>query len=139
MLGWKLLSAVAVVFSVSASLTAHAADRDPYEGEWAGDCGTKFQCWIEIEHKSGKNYNLRFVAADRMDASKVLCKQDIAMERGRLEFTVHENYDDALSGELPNDPLVWVLPFLPDSIALNAKTKCGGKYGMQREYFAFGD
>lgn len=136
---WKL-SAAAVLFSMSAGLaTIHAADRDPYEGEWAGDCGTKFQCWIEIERKSGKAYNLRFVAADRMDASKVLCKQDISMEHGRLEFTATMNYDDTLSGYLPGDTFAWVLPFLPDSVALNTEAKCGGKYDMQREYFAFGD
>ncbi|RWP37244.1 hypothetical protein [Mesorhizobium sp.] len=82
---WKL-SAAAVLFSMSAGLaTIHAAGRDPYVGEYSMEC-PQAQCWLEIEKGKGKTYNVRVIAADRVDASKVLCRADIPMERGPLSF-----------------------------------------------------
>jgi hypothetical protein len=135
----RLPKSLAAAFLLGLSGMASATDDDPFSFWWAGDCGDEFQCWIDIEHEGGKNYNLRFVAAERLDGSKVLCQQDIPMERGGLEFTINEIYDDTLSGHLPDDPLVWILPFLPDSLFLNARSKCGGVYVMEREYFIIGD
>ncbi|TIN31464.1 MAG: hypothetical protein E5Y31_02320 [Mesorhizobium sp.] len=116
-----------------------AAGRDPWVGEYGINC-PKAQCRIEITHTRGKNYHLRFVAADRMNAAKVLCKADIPMVRGRLEFTPSEQYDDGLSGSYKSDPLVWAIRTVVDgSIQFFVNnTKCG-RFNMMGEYAPIGD
>lgn len=123
--------------------TPHAtvvAAGDPYVGEYFGNC-EHAQCFIEIKKikKKGKNYNLRFMATDSTDAQKILCKADIPMKRGRLEFTINENYDDALSGEYGRDPLVWLLSFGDGSIQFFAEDVRCGRFDMSGEYGLFGD
>jgi hypothetical protein len=132
-----LRTAVAVGAVFATSVSGYAAD--PFVGEWGGDCGPKAQCWVEITKTKGKNYHFRFVAADRMDAEKVLCKADIPMERGRLDFTAREQYEDALSGSYKSDPLVWVLPFGGTSIQFSINDEKCGKFDMMQEYHAYGD
>lgn len=92
------------------------------------------------DQEKGKAYNLRFTAADRMDAQKVLCRADIPMKRGRLDFTAHEQYEDALAGEYGGDPLVWLLELIGGSVQLRIENApCGGKYDMNGEYGPYGD
>lgn len=122
---WKL-SAAAVLFSMSAGLaTIHAAGRDPYVGEYSMEC-PQAQCWLEMEKGKGKTYNVRFIAADRVDASKVLCRADIPMERGPLSFTATEQYEDGLSGSYRDDPLVWILSFGNGSVGFISTTTGAG-------------
>ncbi|MCF6118963.1 hypothetical protein L2449_19080 [Mesorhizobium muleiense] len=135
---WKL-SAAAVLFSMSAGLaTIHAAGRDPYVGEYSMEC-PQAQCWLEIEKGKGKTYNVRFIAADRVDASKVLCRADIPMERGPLSFTATEQYEDGLSGSYGDDPLVWILSFGNGSVGFYINDDRCGKFDMLGEYTAIGD
>lgn len=127
--------------AISLSTTASSAPTtsDPYVGEYVGDCPNA-QCFIEISKKKGKNYNLRFTAADPMDARKIFCKADIPMKRGKLIFTALEQYDDALSGEYKADPLVWLLSFVDGTVQLRIENSpCGGKYDMSGEYGPYGD
>ncbi|MBM7326586.1 hypothetical protein JS562_26355 [Agrobacterium sp. S2] len=137
----KFILASLAAFSLSMSAFPTLAVADPYVGQYVGTC-ERVQCFIEITKtkKKGKNYNLRFTAADRMDARKVLCRADIPMKRGRLDFTAREQYDDALSGEYGADPLVWLLSFGDGSVQFFAEdASCGGKYDMSGEYGPFGD
>jgi len=57
------------------ALTASASARDRFDADWGGDCGPALQCWLEIR-PAGKagTYRIRYVAADRMDASDVRCE-----------------------------------------------------------------
>lgn len=137
----KFILASFAALSLFVSAFPAAAVSDPYIGQYVGTC-ERVQCFIEITKtkKKGKNYNLRFTAADRMDAQKVLCRADILMKRGRLDFTAREQYDDGLSGEYKTDPLVWLLSFSDGSIQFFAEdAPCGGKYDMSGEYGPFGD
>lgn len=126
----------AVVLSTSA-FSASAAS-DPYIGEYVGDC-KKAQCFIEITKKKGKNYHLRFTAADPMDARKILCKAEIPMKRDSLNFTALEQYSDALVGEYKDDPLVWLLAFNNGSIHFYIENAPCGRFDMSGEYGAYGD
>lgn len=131
---------LALAAAVTLLLLASAAGavRDPYVGEYGGNC-SHAQCFIVITKKKGKNYHLRFTAADRFDANKVLCRADISMQRGRLDFTSREQYSDALSGEYKSDPLVWLLAFGDGSVQFFAEDVRCGRFDMSGEYGAFGD
>jgi len=133
-----LLIKALTVASISSPLAAAFAAGDPYVGEYVRNC-ERAQCFIEITKKKGKNYNLHFMAADTMDAQKVLCKADIPMKRGRLDFTAREQYDDALSGKYKSDPLVWLLSFSDGSIQFFAEDVRCGRFDMSGEYGPFGD
>lgn len=127
----------AVALSTSAFSASTAID--PYVGEYVGEC-EQAQCFIEIKKKKGKNYHLRFTAADPMDARKILCRADIPMKRDSLNFTVREQYSDALMGEYKSDPLVWLLAFDNGTIHFYIEdAPCGGRYDMSGEYGAYGD
>lgn len=125
--------AVAAALSLPASAAGTASD--PYVGEYVGNC-PHAQCFIVITKKKGKNYHLRFTAADRFDANKVLCRADIPMQRGRLDFTSREQYSDALSGEYKSDPLVWLLAFGDGSVQFFAEDVRCGRFDMSGEYGA---
>ncbi|PQA72316.1 hypothetical protein C3731_17175 [Brucella oryzae] len=127
-----------IAAAFGASFTTASAAPDPYVGDYVKDC-PKAQCTIEITKEKGKTYNLRFTAADTMDADKVLCRADIPMRRDRLEFTVNENYDDALSGTYKSDPLIWLLAFDDGSIHFYIENAPCGGFNMAGEYVAFGD
>ncbi|KAB2715326.1 hypothetical protein [Brucella intermedia] len=131
-----LALAAAVTLSLPAS--AAGAANDPYVGEYVGTC-PHAQCFVKITKKKGRNYHLRFTAADPMDARKILCRAEIPMQRGRLEFTINENYHDALSGEYKSDPLVWLLAFDDGSIHFYVENAPCGRFDMSGEYGAFGD
>lgn len=128
----------AVAAAISLSAFAVNAASDPYVGQYVGNCPYA-QCFIEITKKKSRNYNLRFTAADPMDVRKILCRTDIPMQRGRLEFTINENYGDALSGDYKADPLVWLLAFDDGSVHFYVENAPCGRFDMSGEYGAFGD
>ncbi|WP_455296530.1 hypothetical protein [Brucella pituitosa] len=134
-----LLTSLAAI-SLSMPASPAAAAGDPYVGEYVGDCPNA-QCFIEITKikKKGKAYNLRFTAADPMDATKVLCQADIPMKRGKLVFTAYEQYEDALSGEYKGDPLVWLLALIGGSIQFYIEDAPCGRFDMSGEYGPYGD
>jgi hypothetical protein len=62
-----------------------AQARDIFDADWGADgnsCKKDAQCWIEIR-KPGKanKYTLKFIVADRFDASKVRCSADATAEK----------------------------------------------------------
>ncbi|MFC4171627.1 hypothetical protein ACFOYU_06100 [Microvirga sp. GCM10011540] len=64
----NLLAAAALIFAATP-----ATARDPLVGDWGGSCRPDLQCWIEIRNAKGGGYRVRYVAANSMDASKVVC------------------------------------------------------------------
>lgn len=134
----KILIALSAAVALSTAVFSAKAAGDPYVGEYVGDC-EKAQCFIEITKKKGKNYHLRFTAADPMDARKVLCKAEIPMKRDSLNFTAREQYSDALMGEYKNDPLVWLLAFDNGTIHFYIENAPCGRFDMSGEYGAYGD
>lgn len=53
-----------------------AMARDRWTGEWSGDCGEGgIQCWVAIQPVRA-GYAVSWVVADRVDASRVLCRVD---------------------------------------------------------------
>ncbi|MFS2325027.1 hypothetical protein U2P60_06360 [Brucella sp. H1_1004] len=132
-----LLTSIAAI-SLSTSAFSAPSTSDPYIGEYVGTC-ERAQCFIEITKKKGKNYHLRFTASESMDSTKILCRADIPMKRGRLDFTAREQYEDALSGEYKADPLVWLLSFSDGSIQFYIENAPCGRFDMSGEYGPYGD
>ncbi|MFD1792455.1 hypothetical protein ACFSE0_12580 [Ochrobactrum teleogrylli] len=135
----NILFSLATVVAVS--LTSPAlATNDPYVGGYIKNCPGA-QCLIEITTKNHKKYNLRFVAADPMNAKKILCEANIPMKRDAISFTALEQYDDALLGSYKSDTLVWLLPAseFDGSITFRIEDAPCGKFDMSGEYGAFGD
>lgn len=92
----KLL--IAALLASSFSIVAHA--RDPFVGDYGGDCEDKNgQCWIEID-KKGDKYEVTFVAADRFNSLDIICKITGEFERGPIRYDSYHNYDDGISGSL---------------------------------------
>lgn len=119
---------------------AQAAPRDPFVGEWGGNCENGAQCWLEID-KKGKLYSVAFVAADRMDASKILCRVDSTMERGYINYGPHEMYDDGLNG-LVLGSVTYIAAGSDGSIGLGGGLTAGlarGKFIMQQAYYPIAD
>lgn len=84
--------------------SAQAESRDPFVGEWAGNCRPDLQCWFEIDLENGGNYSVKYVAADRLNAQKVHCSVSTALRRnsdGWLvgKFGKHEPHIEILSGD----------------------------------------
>lgn len=134
----QVLIPLSAAMALSTSVISSYAASDPYVGEYVGEC-EKAQCFIEIVKKKGKNYHLRFTAADPMDARKILCKAEIPMKRDSLNFTALEQYSDALVGEYKDDPLVWLLAFNNGSIHFYIENAPCGRFDMSGEYGAYGD
>lgn len=129
--------AAAILLSASAS---NAQERDPFIGDYGGDCGPDVQCWVEIE-KAGKDYKVSFFAADRMDASKVLCKVDSLMDRGQVLYSPQETWDDALGGTFQGSNTYAAIGNSGGLVlggGLTAGRACD-VYFWKQEYFAFGD
>lgn len=139
--GMKKVLGLGLVVGIVISTAAHA--NDPYVGEWSGDCEESIQCWITIEKQTdGKQYAVTYVAADRLDAGKVLCKVSSTMERREVRYSPSENFDDALSGDFQGS-FTYVAPadggssLLFDG-GLSAGQACQ-KYYWKGVYVAFGD
>lgn len=132
------ISAAAILLTASAAL---AQDRDPFVGEYGGDCGPDVQCWVEVE-KAGKDYKVSFIAADRMDASKVLCRVDSMMDRGQVLYSPQESWDDALGGTFQGSNTYAALGVDGGSLILGGGLTAGRAcdvFFWKQEYYLFGD
>ncbi|PYE21569.1 hypothetical protein C8J32_1203 [Rhizobium sp. PP-CC-3A-592] len=117
--------------------SAYAEERDPYVGEWGGSCGKQYQCWLEIIQKDAKNYNVRLVMAEGLNAKKVFCEEKIAMKRRPLKFDANNQYPDSLAGSMKSDPFLFILPG-EGSVNFVTESFCRGeRFGG--EYTAIGD
>ena len=53
------------------AMAAPAAERPPFVGHYAEDCGPDFQCWLEIdEGPSSQSYSVMVIVADRQDFNR---------------------------------------------------------------------
>lgn len=130
-----LITALALTSFASA---AHA--RDPFIGEYSGDCGKKAQCWIGI-NKKGKNYTVDFIVTDRFNDQDVFCKVSGKFERGNINYGMHERYNDGLSGEM-NGSITYIAPVSDSSLILGGGLTAGlacDKYIMQQIYEIYGN
>ncbi|MBY3381689.1 hypothetical protein [Rhizobium laguerreae] len=117
--------------------SAAAEERDPYVGVWSGSCGRQYQCWVEIDHKDGKNYGVRWVMADRLNSKKIFCEENIVMKRRPLKFDTNNQYPDSLAGSMKSDPFLFILPGT-GSVNFVTEAFCKGeRFGG--EYTAIGD
>lgn len=71
------MGAMRGLFAISLLLagTVLVSARDRLDADWGTDCGPDLQCWIEIRPTPANGaYSIRYVAADRRDASAVRCE-----------------------------------------------------------------
>lgn len=138
------------LITIATALTLSAvspAAADQYEGQYgaAGDCAamgkSATQCWIDIK-RSGKGYVVDFVVADRMDASKVVCKQNFKLRHGKVEDAVNRTILDGLVGQHGGN-LVSLWSNGTGGITMAGGTNnvfvCQGKFVWSGFYEFFGD
>lgn len=131
----------ALVLLAAAAAPQNASARDPFSGQWGGDCSPEAQCWLEVTGKKDREYDVVFVAADRMDAAKILCRVAATMKRQRVLYSPSESYDDALGGEVNGSP-TYVATNSDGSLILGGGLKAGpacGKHVLQQVYYPIGD
>ncbi len=133
----KHCSLLLSLLMLAGASTALAENRDPYVGEWSGDCGSNVQCWMEIEQRDGTDYELKFIMAERRDANKILCQAPIAMTRRPLKFNATLQYPDSLAGSIDVDEFLFILPG-EGSLKFVTEADCKGTR-IHGEYYAIGD
>jgi hypothetical protein len=125
---FRTIKSLAALTFLAAAATSQAVaeDFDPFVGEWAGDCGGKAQCWVEIEYTDQDAYRLRFVVAERLDHTKELCSALASLKR----------HDD-LVGRFDKGEALTVKAS-DSSVVLQTDGKCS-QYRMAGEFQVFGD
>jgi hypothetical protein len=113
---------VMCVVAVLLPFAAHA-EESIWPGEYAGDCGSKVQCIIEIADNGGDKVDVKLVVANRIDFNDVKCKLEGRFNRaavlgisGQFEGT-HE----VLIGRYPDGIQVVGIPNKACGVALNKK------------------
>lgn len=135
----KLLTA-ALLATAFLTMPAHSA-ADKYAGEYSGNCGDDVQCSLEITKKKGKNYDVDFVVAHKLDDKKILCKVSGKFKRGPIRYGQHETYDDGLNGQM-NGSETYISPEADGDVMLGGAMTAGlacGKWIMQQFYYEIGD
>ncbi len=130
----------AVLLTLSLAGVSHA--YDPFEGEWGSteSCAEGTQCWLDIA-RDGAEYEVVYLAADRLDASKVLCRVASRMSRGPIRYSPHETYDDGLSG-LFQGSNAYLAPVADGSVIMGGGLTAGlacDQYHWPQIYFPLGD
>ncbi len=98
------------------------------------------QCWLEIA-RDGVEYEVVYVAADRLDASNVLCRVASRMSRGPIRYSPHETYEDGLNG-LFQDSNAYLAPLSDGSVIMGGGLTAGlacDRYLWPQVYFPIGD
>lgn len=106
--------------------------RDAFRGEWGGDCRPDLQCWISIEPgKDGRSYHVEYVAADRMDANKVLCKATGLVRKSQHGY---------LEGTFARNQAIHILGGKGDLyVAKTDNSPCGKALAVNGQYVPIGD
>jgi hypothetical protein len=68
----RLAGAIAVALVATTSVCA--ADRDPFEGDWTGDCGRQVSCELRVSRLAHDTYEVDYVLARR--DGKEVCRLD---------------------------------------------------------------
>lgn len=107
---------------------AHA-EESIWPGEYAGDCGNKVQCIIEIDDDGGDKVDVKLVVANRIDFSDVKCKLEGRFVRSAVLGIsgTFKGAPEVLIGRYPEGVEVFGIP----------KKACG--LSLNKKYVMFGD
>jgi hypothetical protein len=103
-------------------LAAHA-EESIWPGEYAGDCGNKVQCIIEIDDDGGDKVDVKLVVANRVDFNDVKCKLEGRFSRSAVLGIsgTFKGAPEVLIGRYPEGVEVFGIPKKACGVALNKK------------------
>lgn len=70
--------ALVAAILMASPVAGHAATRDVFAGEWAGDCGQEFRCTLSFA-PSGKGYQMVLDVAEADKPKASVCKFEAQM------------------------------------------------------------
>lgn len=108
---------------------AASAEESIWPGEYAGDCGNKVQCIIEISDDGGEKVDVKLIVANRIDFNDVKCKLE-----GRFDRTAVLG----ISGKFKGAPEVLVGRY-PEGIEVFGIPKKACGVSLNKKYVMFGD
>lgn len=124
-----LLAAITITLAASTPALA----RDPLDADWSGDCRPDLQCWVEIRPKARGTYSVKYVAAAKSDARKVLCTATGTVRMTKQPGIFHGTFPKGQSLEVMagsnGDVFIGETDNLP----------CGKPLAVNGQYFAIGD
>lgn len=127
-----LFFATMTLLGMTGPLTAASANdkRDPFVGEWSGECGDGVQCWLQI-NRDNRGYKTTLFVARWNDSSKILCKVTGLLKRGDPGY---------IAGVLGESHLAGVFLRSPDRIELHgvADDACKVPYALNGSYTIIG-
>lgn len=113
-----------LIFAAAALLpfAAHA-EESIWPGEYAGDCGNKVQCIIEIDDDGGDKVDVKLVVAHRIDFNDVKCKLEGRFSRSAVLGIsgTFKGAPEVLIGRYPEGVEVFGIPKKACGVALNKK------------------
>jgi hypothetical protein len=115
------------LFLVAAAAPANAASIWP--GSYAGDCGKKVQCIVDIDDRGGKFVDFKLTVANRIDFDDVKCK---------IEAKFTRSSPKGISAQMKGTKLVYVRR-LPSGIEIFGIPKSACGLNLDRQYDMFGD
>ncbi len=59
--------------------------RDPFIGDWAGQCADQVQCWVSVE-RHARSYRVRLTVAQWNDSKRVICRVDGKLRKGEGDY-----------------------------------------------------
>ncbi|MBB4283885.1 hypothetical protein GGE43_004769 [Agrobacterium tumefaciens] len=109
-------------------LATHA-EESIWPGEYAGDCGNKVQCIIEIADDGGDKVDVKLVVANRVDFNDVKCKLEGRFSRSAVLGIsgTFKGAPDVIIGRYREGVEVFGIP----------KKACG--LSLNKKYVMFGD
>jgi hypothetical protein len=115
----RFVSIAAVV--VAAPALAANVQRDPFEGDWEGDCGASVYCELQVRRLTRTVYEVDYVLEER--------GVEVCRTRGTFSRTGHGR----LSGQLGRSLAVEVTRFEPGTVlGLAVSRVSGAPCGLSR-------
>lgn len=102
---------------------AASAEESIWPGEYAGDCGNKVQCIIEISDNGGEKVDVKLIVANRINFNDVKCQLSGRFDRSAVlgisgKF---KGAPDVLIGRYPDGVEVFGIPKKACGVSLNKK------------------
>ena len=108
---------------------AASAEESIWPGEYAGDCGNKVQCIVEISDDGGKTVGVTLTVANRVDFNDVKC---------RLEGKFDRTAVLGISGKFKSAPKVLIGRYRDGIEVFGIPEKACG-LALNKKYAMFGD
>jgi hypothetical protein len=105
------------------------AEDSIWPGEYAGDCGNKVQCIIEIGDDGGEKVDVTLVVANRIDFKDVKCKLEGRFGRSAVL---------GISGQFKGAPEVLIGRY-PEGVEVFGIPKRACGLSLNKKYVMFGD